>query len=127
MNGALVANPRPVRAQVIRSRRLAKLAWALPLFAFVTPLRAEDGGPSCSEWAALTSDERFFVIGSALKVKYGHPESSKLASCLWEISAEIAEQALEICASEGGAYEEAVGAALDAAVGYCRSQGEQAT
>lgn len=42
--------------------------------------------PDCVGWAALTLNERFAVIGSALEQKVGRPAESKLAACLWSIS-----------------------------------------
>ena len=75
----------------------------------------------CADWAQLTADERFFVIGSALKAQVGGPRKSPLAACLWSISELIGHHIFVLC-SAGGSYPDALGLGLSSAIEYCQDK-----
>ncbi|HTO68980.1 MAG TPA: hypothetical protein VMR31_03895 [Myxococcota bacterium] len=77
--------------------------------------------PTCKGWAALKRDDRLVVVGTVLENKVGRPEKSKLAECLWGIYDQIADHTTELCAQGGSEYDQALGAALKSAIGFCKA------
>ena len=77
---------------------------------------------SCIEWTQRSDEERFSIVGAALEQQIGGPASSRLASCLWLVSEQIAHQSAASCEERGGEFDAAMGRAIESAVHYCEGR-----